>query len=564
MGRVIAAAVLVLAPSALWAQNMPSQNFTTNLPSYGINRTLEGGYSTADRFLGKQSPTGGSFVSPFSLEINLMRDTQAAPNWGALSPGPGLGPLVNLKFRTIDSLNFDKRARFAKLRETTLALAERVRQMDQASVGQVNIGFRQFMFPLPLTDQPQPGYGFFSQVDLVGNGGADPEAFLAPFTQEVQQSLGEKKFLEAVQAMLFNRAMPEGLAIDQFYDTQLAALANFLFSNGRFAAAAQAWGILAGRDPSSAVASRGLAISLLGSGQMKKAAVEIRRSLALVRGWPAKVRIVGSNLADVFPNAQDVVGIREELLAQLAKQPDDADLNLVAAYLDLFQGRLAEAQTLLDKLAATDETARGLAEIVKAGRITASVKQPAPSAFRQAVADVTGLEEPPLSPEARDRLVVVLQTGAKSYEDYMRLGDFRFFMGDYTQASEAYRAAHKAKPQDPFALFAMGHASFANGEYKLAAGYLRSAMSLETNWGLYDFHLQEFYGNAAEYRQQVKELERKVQLRPQSMDAKFLLAYVYYFSGRYSDAADLLTEIAKQDPKFEQANTLLRLARLQG
>ena len=559
---VAIALVLVSAP-LVQAQtginfNLPSNNINTTLSTLGL------GYTTASRFMGVPAPTIGSFTGAIDISVNLMKDPQARPDMSALMPGPGFGPLMSLKFRTIDSLNFDKRARFAKLRETVLALEDRIRQTDQASVGQVNFGFRQFMFPLPLVDQPSQGYGFFSQVDLVGVGGVSPELFLSPFTQEVQESLGEKKFLEAAQALLFNRTLPQGMAIDQFYDTQLAAMANFLFSNGRFAGAAQAWAVLAERDPGNPLASRGLAISLLAGGDPKKAAAELRRSLALMKGWPDKVKIIGSNFSDVFPKAQDVVGIKEEIQAQLAKQPNDPDLGLAAAFVDLFQGNLAAAEERLTPLAPADEVAKNLLALIKGGAVAETVKHPAPTALRQAASEVTGLEEAPLSPEARAQLIAALQSGGGTYEDPMRLGDFRFFMGDFSMAEEAYRKAHKDHPQDAFALFALAHSAIARGEYVQATRYLTSGLAIETNWGLYDFRLQEFYGDRAEYLQDLKNLERQVQMRPRSADLKFLLAYVYYFSGRYADAADLLAEVVRLDPKFEPANYFLRLARLQG
>jgi tetratricopeptide (TPR) repeat protein len=543
----------------------PSQNFESSLPSTGINRTLgTGTYTSAGRFVGGQSPVG-SLVGATSLQIDLqLYLSGTGRDIGGLLPGPGLGPLVGLKLRTIDSLNFDKRARLAKLRETTLALAERIRQTEQSGAGQVSVGFRQFMFPLPLADRTPSSYGFFSQVDLAGGAGVGPEVFLTPFTQEVQESLGDKKYLDAVQAMLFNRALPEGVTLDPFYDTQLSALANFLFSNGRYAAAAQVWGVLADRDPTNTLAVRGQAIALLGSGQMKKAAALFRRSLTMTQGWPDRTRIIGSNLADIFPNARDVAGIREELQAQLAKQPDDADLEFVAAFVDLLRGEVPAAQGALEKLAATDDVARGLLSAVKGGRVAESVKHAAPSALRTAALEVTGFEEPGMTPEARDRLAKVLQVGPSTFDDYMRVGDFRFFMGDFTKAGEAYRAAHKAKPNDPFAQFAQVHVAFANGEYQLASGYLRSALTTEPNWGLYDFRIQEFYGDPDEFKHQLKELERQVQLRPRNSDGRFLLAYIYYFSGRYADAADLLAQLVRVDPNFTEANYFLRLARLQG
>jgi thioredoxin-like negative regulator of GroEL len=269
-------------------------------------------------------------------------------------------------------------------------------------------------------------------------------------------------------------------------------------------------------------------------------------------------------LADVFPNARDVTGIREELKAQLDKQPDDADLNFTASVVDVLLGNLPEAEARLARLAPADDSAKALLTIIRIGAIVDGVKHAAKPSVRQASADITGLEETPMTQEARARLITVLQAGGKSYEDYMRLGDYRFFMGDFTLAGEAYRAASKTRPDDAFALFAMAHAAFANSEYKQAVWYLESALALRQNWGLYDFRLQEFYGDSAEYQRHVKNLQRQVEMRPNVADMKFLLAYIYYFSGRYADAADLLTETLRLDPKFEQANYFLRLARLQG
>lgn len=146
----------------------------------------------------------------------------------------------------------------------------------------------------------------------------------------------------------------------------------------------------------------------------------------------------------------------------------------------------------------------------------------------------------------------------------MRIGDFRFFMGEFTLAGESYRAAHKLKRQDPFALFMLVHACYANGEHKQAVRYLKSALAIEPNWGLYEFRLQEFYGDSGEYARHLANLERLVALRPDGKDMKFLLAYVYYYSGRYSEAARLLAEIVQKEPDFAQAGYFLRLARLQG
>ncbi|MBE3133547.1 MAG: hypothetical protein IMZ55_08735 [Acidobacteria bacterium] len=284
----------------------------------------------------------------------------------------------------------------------------------------------------------------------------------------------------------------------------------------------------------------------------------------MAEGWPATARIAGSNLQDVFRDPRTLADVRAELDAQLAKVPADADLNFLAAFLDVFEGRWDEAAKRLGDLAATDPVMKGLVDVLARGAVAETVREPVDTALRRVTEAMTGLEEPGLTPAARQQLIAALRDGPKTYEDYMRLGDFRFFMSDFTQASEAYRAAHKTRPEDAFALFALTHAAFANGEYRQAARYVQKALAIEPNWGLFEFRMEEFYGDAAEFDRHVKNLERQVELRPQAADLKFLLAYIYYFSGRYSDAADQLAGVLRLEPGFEKANHFLRLARLQG
>ena len=543
----------------------PSQRFLYDLPSSAINRTLSGpgGYATAGQFISRPSPAGMSYLASRGINVYLQRGGWEPVRLG--DAAPGLAPFLLARVRSIDSMNFEKRGRFAKLRETTLALEERLRQSEPASLSQVSLSFRQFMFPFPLTDKPDIGYGFFSRLDVVGGGGIPPEAFLAPFTADVQQSLGDKRFLDLVQALLTGGRPPaDAMKIEQCYDPQLAALGNYLFNNGRYAASAAVWAVLTERDPTNATARRALALSLLAGRQTKRAAAELRRSLTMMPGWPDKLKIAGSNLQDVFRSAADLADVRGEIEAQLAKQPDDADLGFLKAFLDLFQGRWPAAEEGLAKLAAADEAARGLLGLAKNKAVAETVRRPAASALRRVAEEMTGLEEPPLSAEARERLITALRNGATTYEDYMRLGDFRFFMGDFTLAGESYRAAHKVKPENPFAFFAMTHAAFANAEYRQAVRYLEEALALEPSWGLYEFRLQEFYGDDQEFERQLKNLERQVELRPQSADMKFLLAYVYYFSGRYSDAGGLLAQVLRLEPAFKKADYFLRLSKLQG
>jgi len=328
----VGAAFLVFpAATTLQAQalrSVGSVGSRRTLPSERLQTTLgySGTYATAGQFA---APGGGGYGG----EVSAWRPI----TWNANTPGPGVAPSYAIRFRTIDSLQFEKRARFAKLRESMLALSGRVRDLQERSLGPLRVGLREWMFPFPLQDRPELGYGFFSRMDLVGSGAVDRELFLAPFTAEVQQSLGEALFLETAEALLFARSLPAGVTLDRFYDPQLAALGNYLFNNACYAAAADVWTILVNRDATSATRRRGLALLLLAGRRLSQAATEARQSLTLAPGWPDNLHITGSNLQDVFPNASDLADAREELDAQLALKPDDADLNFLMAYVDLFR-----------------------------------------------------------------------------------------------------------------------------------------------------------------------------------------------------------------------------------
>ena len=543
----------------------PSVNWAASLPSHQINRTLGTGgitWTTSRDLLRATPPQQASYLAARGIVTSLARGGWRPPTLRDLAPG--VKPTGLSIVRSIATLDFEKRGRFATLKQTALALAERARGQDELSLEQVSFGFRQFMYPAPLVDRPDAGYGFFSRADLVGGGTVDPSIFLDPFTEDVQKSLGQENFLKLMEALLGDRPPAEGPDFANLYDTQLAALGNYLFNTGRYRWAAEAWGALAKRDATNATAARAHGLALLAQGRTREAAAELRRSFQVAKGWPDTIKIVGSNLQDVFPTAEQLVEVRDELKTLLEKTPKDADLGFLMAFLDLFQGRWDEARERLTALADADAVSKGLLAALERGAVDEMVKHPIAKDFRRAADQLTGLEEPALTPEERQHLIQALREGPESYEDYMRLGDFRFYMGEFTQAGEVYRQAHKQRLEDPFALFAMVHAAFANGEFRLASRYLEQALAIEPDWALFEFRLQEFYGSVDEYLRHLANLERQAELRPDAAEAKFLLAYVYYFSGRFADSADLMAQVLRLEPGFKRADYFLRLARLQG
>ncbi|MCX5685829.1 MAG: hypothetical protein NT049_19410, partial [Planctomycetota bacterium] len=144
ISAVVAAAMLLAPAQGAWAQGLggvgggPSTSFESGLPTNNINRTLSGsagGYTTSARFFERPAPGQASYLAAPGIDVDLMSTTYRPATFYDLAVGPGLAPLVGLKFRSIDSMNFANRARFAKLHETTLALAEKIREVDQSSLG---------------------------------------------------------------------------------------------------------------------------------------------------------------------------------------------------------------------------------------------------------------------------------------------------------------------------------------------------------------------------------------------------------------------------------------------
>jgi len=541
----------------------PSDSFLSGLPSNNINQTLGSsvGFSSAADLARRVPPQGASLLGARGISVSLQRSTYRPVTYRDLAPG--VKPSGQLVVRSIASLDFKKRGRFARLKETVLALAERTRDTEKASQAQLALGFRAFMHPFPIVDQPKVGYGFFSRVDLVGGGTVDPSVFLDAFTEDVQKSLGEQAFLDVMEPLIANRPPPEGADLKNLYDSQLAALGNYLFNNARYQWAGKAWMVLTTRNPDNATAARAYGLCLLAQGRLDEAAAELRRSFQVTEGWPDEMRIVGSNLQDILPRPEDLTDIRDEVQARFGRK-SDPDLAFLLGFLDVFQGRWDAAKERLKRLAPEDEVAAGLIAVLDRGAVAESVRRPVGEEVQQLAKGVTGLEEPALTPAERAGLARALREGPDSYEDHMRLGDFRFFMGDFNLAGEAYRQAHKANPKDPYALFAMVHSAFANGEFRVAGRYLQKALAIEPDWALFEFRLQEFYGDVAEYEKHLDNLERLVSLRPDEANLKFLLAYVYYFSGRFADATDLLSDVLRLEPDMRRADYFLRLARLQG
>jgi len=563
----LAVVVLLIGQVAVAQQSRsvgggPSTSFTYNLPSERLGRNLGARFTSGSQFTtSAANTTYGNLLRASSFYTGL---DSTARRTARIGRGGGLAKVLGLKVRSLDSLHFKNRARLVKLKEVGLRLAERLHRRDENAGEEFCTGFRPFVFPFGLRDKTkQFGYGFFCYLSLADGAIKDHKAYLDEFSNEAQQSIGEDRFLDTAEILVTGGQLPDQRSIANLYDPQLAALGNYLFNNRRYAKAAEAWAILAKRDPSSSLYKQAQALCLFASNDMVYAAPLVRQSLQSAAGWPDKgFFISGANLQDVFPNADDLAGSRKKLEALLEKRPDDANLNFLMAYIDLFHGNWPGAQKRLTALSKKGDNLAGvLLGLLNKNQVPTSLQRPTPQAVKKQLAQYTGLEEGPMTDAERSELLAALQE-PKTHEDYMRRGDFRFFMGNYALAERAYRKATELKPEAPYSLFALAHARFATGEYCHAAKPLKQALALQPEWGLFEFRIQELYGSTEEYERHLLSLKRKVELRPQDLDSKFLLAYIHYFSGRYADTVDILVEILKNNSDYAEASYFLRLARL--
>jgi len=557
---LVAGAVSVLSTTA-WGQlyggrSLPSSRLGENIGSVTsssqFTRRAGGGAPTgllAARFGFNPARIAGG-LSPAKLDLGTLRPE-----------------LVGLRLRSLESFALSRRARFASLQVGSLELSAMLGGEKLISRDDLSQSFFQFVFPFGLRDKPdQYDYGYYCLTCLQRGHLPDPGSFLSEFSEEAQETIADARLLQAVAAMFRSGKLPEGQSLEEFYDSQLAAMGNYLFGNRRYRAASETWTLLARRDAASSLFAQAAGQSLFAARQFEQASRHLRQSLVLAKKWKTdEFDISGVNLQDIFSDAEDLAEARATLEVALLRTPKNNGLEFLMAYIDLFHGLWDRADNRLTSLAAGgDEVAAELLKLKKSGRISPMIRRPMRSdqaltlnEFQQ----IAGRAE--LTLEERKALVEAVKS-PRTYQDYMNRGDFYFFMGSYTKAADAYGTAAGLEPDNVIPKFAECHAAFANGEYSFATKKLKEGLLGEPNIGLYNFRLEEFYSDRKDLDRRLRDLEHLAQLRSDDLDKRFLLAYIYYFDGRYKEAAGLLSRLLAAEPDFEMASHLLKLARLQG
>lgn len=557
-------AVTLSAVLALCGTAAGQHQFSNELPSQRLGSKFFSGVTRGSQFSSRasESPTGPLAVQ-FGVNPSGFGGNYTPTRFDFSDLRKDLG---GLRLRTIESFALSKRARFVALQKVSLELAGKIGGQNLASPVDVRRSYFQFIFPFTLKDKPAKfGYGYFSAGCLSRGLIKDPDAFLAEFSEEAQGTISDETFLNGLASMVTTGKLPQGQSLDGFYDSQLAAMGNYLFSNRRYQAAAEVWLLLAKRDPQSSLYALAAGQSLFAARQFELASDQMRRSLPLADGWGKnEFHVAGCNLQNIYADVNDLAEARVTLEALAAKSPEDRKLGFLMAEIDLFHGLWDRAAKRLAGLAAAgDAEAAGLLAVMTSGRVDDSVRRPFAADTTLTAADVARMSTDVLLTPAQQKQMVESMIHPSTYKDYLTLGDFQFFMGNYALAAQAYGAAGKLAPDQPLIRFAEAHAAFANGEFPYAARRLKEGLTAEPNLGLYSFRIEEFFGNRLDLEKRLRDLERLVALEPENLNAKLLLGYVYYFDGRYGDASRLLGQAVKGPADFQMADSLLKLARLQ-
>lgn len=159
-----------------------------------------------------------------------------------------------------------------------------------------------------------------------------------------------------------------------------------------------------------------------------------------------------------------------------------------------------------------------------------------------------------LPEEGVDPLLEAELLALSSYEDavaFLEEGARLFAEGLYAEATDAFRRAMLAAPDNAVPKFAMANGLFALGEYGYADFLLRRGLSLLPTWPSAGPDLRDLYGDPDDLLEHQIALEVTVDLRPTDPDLRLVKGYVAFFTGDLDTAEHefrVLLDFIPDDP----------------
>ena len=145
-----------------------------------------------------------------------------------------------------------------------------------------------------------------------------------------------------------------------------------------------------------------------------------------------------------------------------------------------------------------------------------------------------------------------------SYDEYLAWGEEALYAADYLSASEAFRRAARLRWDDDYPKFQLAVALFGAERYDLA--YLALELGLDQNpaWLYRRFDLRDTFASEEEFAARVGALERYLIRNEGNDEARFVLGYVYYFSGNLFGARSVVRVLSDSGARFRHLDALAR------
>ena len=127
--------------------------------------------------------------------------------------------------------------------------------------------------------------------------------------------------------------------------------------------------------------------------------------------------------------------------------------------------------------------------------------------------------------------------------------------GKYYRAADTYTLASIYKPNDPLAYAGKSHALFAAGEYMTSALFLSRALNIFPEYAQFKIDIVAMVGDRDKLEGRIRDIKQWIE-RSDSGKLQFLLAYVYYQTGRIDEAKKSIDAAYEKLPESQAVNAL--------
>jgi tetratricopeptide (TPR) repeat protein len=143
------------------------------------------------------------------------------------------------------------------------------------------------------------------------------------------------------------------------------------------------------------------------------------------------------------------------------------------------------------------------------------------------------------------------------FNQHMRAAEQYLKEGKYYRAADTYTLASIYKSDDPLAYAGRSHALFAAGEYMTSALFLSRALEIFPEYAQFKIDLAAMVGDRDKLDSRIVDIKEWVE-RSGSADLQFLLGYIYYQTGRISEAKESIDAAYEKLPEAPAVIALKR------